>query len=55
MPATAPQWPLYARHFRKYLECGIFAHGLDRARYDDCGLDYFMAYSCIGRGVCHFV
>ena len=23
--------------FRKYLECGIFAHGFARARCDDCG------------------
>jgi hypothetical protein len=25
--------------FRKYLECGIFAHGFARARCDDCGHD----------------
>ena len=37
--------------FRKYLECGIFAHGFARARCDDCGHDYFVAYSCKGRGV----
>jgi hypothetical protein len=40
------------RVFRKYLECGIFAHGFARARCDDCGHDYFVAYSCKGRGVC---
>ena len=38
--------------FRKYLECGIFAHGLARARCGDCGHDYFVAFSCKGRGVC---
>ena len=38
--------------FRKYLECGIFAHGFARARCDDCGHDYFVAFSCKGRGVC---
>jgi ferredoxin len=38
--------------FRKYLECGIFAHGFARAWCDDCGYDYFVAYSCKGRGVC---
>jgi hypothetical protein len=38
--------------FRKYLECGIFAHGFTRAWCDDCGHDYFVAYSCKGRGVC---
>ena len=35
------------------LQCGIFAHGFDRARCDDCGHDYFVAFSCKGRGVCH--
>ncbi len=37
--------------FRKYLECGIFAHGFARARWDDCGHDCFVAFSCKGRGV----
>ena len=34
------------------LECGIFAHGFARARCGDCGHDYFVAFSCKGRGVC---
>ncbi|WP_413882002.1 transposase zinc-binding domain-containing protein [Candidatus Aalborgicola defluviihabitans] len=34
------------------MECGIFAHGFARAWCDDCGHDYFVAYSCKGRGVC---
>jgi hypothetical protein len=38
--------------FRKYLECGIFAYGFARARCEDCGHDYFVAFSCKGRGVC---
>ncbi len=38
--------------FAKYLECGIFAHGFARARCDDCGHDYFVDFSCKGRGVC---
>lgn len=38
--------------FAKYLECGIFAHGFARARCDDCGHDYLVAFSCTGRGVC---
>jgi len=38
--------------FRKYLECGIFANGFARAWCDDCGHDYFVAYSCKGRNVC---
>ena len=41
--------------FAKYLECGIFAHGFARARCADCAdcaHDYFVAFSCKGRGVC---
>jgi hypothetical protein len=44
--------PYDRQAFRKYLECGIFAHGFARARCDDCGHDYFVAFSCKGRGVC---
>jgi hypothetical protein len=34
--------------------CGIFAHGFARARCDDCGHDFLVAFSCKGRGVCPF-
>lgn len=44
--------PFVRQAFRKYLECGIFAHGFARARCEDCGHDYFVAFSCKGRGVC---
>ena len=44
--------PYVRQAFRKYLECGIFAHGFARVWCDDCGHDYFVAYSCKGRGVC---
>ena len=44
--------PYVRQAFRKYLECGIFARGFARAWCDDCGHDYFVAYSCKGRGVC---
>jgi hypothetical protein len=45
--------PAYVeKAFRKYLECGIFAHGFARVRCDDCGDDYLVAFSCKGRGVC---
>ena len=40
------------REFRRYLECGILAHGFARARCADCGHDFFVAYSCKCRGVC---
>ena len=32
--------PYVRQAFRKYLECGIFAHGFARAWCDDCGHDY---------------
>jgi Transposase zinc-binding domain len=44
--------PYVRKAFAKYLQCGIFAHGFARARCDDCGHDYFVAFSCKGRGVC---
>jgi Transposase zinc-binding domain len=44
--------PYVRTAFRKYLECGIFAHGFARARCADCAHDYFVAFSCKGRGAC---
>jgi hypothetical protein len=44
--------PYVCQAFRKYLDCGIFARGFARARCGDCGHDYFVAFSCKGRGVC---
>jgi hypothetical protein len=44
--------PYVRQAFEKYLECGIFAHGFARARCDDCGHDFLVAFSCKGRGVC---
>ena len=52
---------LAEREFRRYLECGILAHGFARARCPDCGHDFIVAYSCTsrvfpaghkGRGIC---
>ena len=40
------------RDLRKYLECGILAHGFARLRCEKCGQDLLVAYSCKGRGVC---
>ena len=37
---------------RRYLECGILAHGFARARCEMCGLGFWVAYSRTGRGVC---
>jgi hypothetical protein len=44
--------PFVRKAFKKYLECGIFAHGFARARCGDCGHDFLVAFSCKGRGVC---
>ena len=40
------------REFRRYLDCGILAHGFARARCGDCGHTVVIAFSCKGRGVC---
>jgi len=40
------------REFRRYLDCGILAHGFARARCAACGHDFLVAYSCKCRGVC---
>ena len=32
--------------FRRYLECGILAHGFARAYCDTCQHDFLIAYSC---------
>jgi hypothetical protein len=40
------------RDFRKYLACGILAHGFARARCADCGHDFLIAFSCKARAVC---
>ena len=50
---SVPQVPAYVeRDLRKFLECGILAHGFARARCEKCGQDFLVAYSCKGRGVC---
>lgn len=40
------------RTFRRYLQCGIFAHGFCRLRCSECGKDMLLPFSCKGRGVC---
>jgi hypothetical protein len=45
--------PVYAeREFRRYVDCGILAHGFARARCGQCGHDFLIAFLCKGRGVC---
>ena len=40
------------REFRRHLDCGILARGFARARCEQCGHDFLIAFSCKGRGVC---
>jgi Putative transposase/Transposase zinc-binding domain len=48
---TSP--PAYVEQaFRRYLECGILAHGFARAFCAACGHDFLVAFSCKARGVC---
>ena len=47
-----PVPPYVEREFRRYLDCGILAHGFARARSGQCGQDSLIAFSCQGRGVC---
>ena len=42
-----PAW--IERELRSYLSCGILAHGFARARCEQCGHDFLVAFSCKGR------
>jgi hypothetical protein len=37
---------------RAYLKCGVFAHGIVRARCDACGHDLLVAFTCKSRTLC---
>ena len=39
-----PRWG--EGELRRYLECGILAHGFARARCAECGHDFLVAFSC---------
>lgn len=38
--------------FQKYLGCGILAKGFACAHCEGCNKDFFIAFSCKGRGIC---
>jgi hypothetical protein len=40
------------REFRRYLECGVLAHGFLRVHCDACGADRLVPFACKGRGFC---
>ena len=45
--------PAYVEQaFRKYLECGVFAHGFARVWCEGCAHDYLVAFACKGRRGC---
>ncbi len=45
--------PLHVeKEMRAYLECGILAYGVVRARCEDCGASRAVAFSCKKRGFC---
>ena len=41
-----------AREFRKFLTCGVLAHGFARVRCERCALERLVPFSCKGRGFC---
>ena len=48
----APVARFVEREVRRYLECGVLAHGFLRVHCDDCGHDRLVAFSCKSRGFC---
>ena len=38
--------------FRKFLRCGVLAHGFARVRCEDCAFERLVPFSCKGRGFC---
>jgi hypothetical protein len=38
--------------YRRYLNCGILAHGFARAYCAGCGHDFLIVFSCKGRDIC---
>jgi hypothetical protein len=37
------------KEFRRYLDCGLLAHGFSRLRCPTCGIERLVAFSCKGR------
>lgn len=45
--------PKYVENeFRRYLECGLHAHGFARAVCEACGEELLLPFSCKRRGIC---
>ncbi len=44
--------PFVVHEFRKFLRCGVLAHGFARVRCGDCTFERLVPFSCKGRGFC---
>ena len=44
--------PFVIAEFRKFLRCGVLAHGFARVRCSDCAFERLVPFSCKGRGFC---
>lgn len=44
--------PFVEQELRRFLGCGVLAHGFARVRCDGCGFERFVPFSCKGRGFC---
>lgn len=44
--------PFVANEFRKFLRCGVLAHGFARVRCGDCAFGRLVPFSCKGQGFC---
>jgi len=44
--------PFVTAEFRKFLRCGVLAHGFARVRCGDCASERLVPFSCKGRGFC---
>ncbi len=40
------------KEFRKFLRCGVLAHGFARVRCGDCAFERLVPFSCKGRALC---
>jgi hypothetical protein len=51
--ASGKRLPKYVENeFRRYLECGLHAHGFARAVCETCGDELLLPFSCKLRGIC---
>src|SRR5439155_21454037 len=44
--------PFVITEFRKFLRCGVLAHGFARVRCGDCAFERLVPFSCKARAIC---